>query len=51
MTSTTFLNTINIMREYFARFGICKTLVTDNEPQWTSKEINVFIKKIISNIF
>jgi len=33
MTSTTSLNTINVMREYFARYGICKTLVTNNGPQ------------------
>jgi RNase H-like domain found in reverse transcriptase/Integrase zinc binding domain/Integrase core domain len=44
MTSTTSLNTINVMREYFARYGICKTFVTDNGPQWISREFKIFIK-------
>lgn len=34
----------NIIREYFARFGICRTFVTDNGPQWTSKEFKIFVK-------
>jgi len=45
MTSTTSLNTINVMMEYFTRYGICKTFVTDNGPQWTSNEFKEFIKK------
>lgn len=44
MISTTSLNTINVMREYFSRYGICQTFVTDNGPQWTSKEFQTFIK-------
>ncbi|CAI6354211.1 unnamed protein product [Macrosiphum euphorbiae] len=44
MTSTTALNTINVMREFFSRYGICQTFVTDNGPQWTSKEFQIFIK-------
>lgn len=51
MTSTTSLNTINVMREYFSRYGICQTFVTDNGPQWTSKEFQTFIKNnCIKNI-
>ncbi|XP_050548112.1 uncharacterized protein LOC126909726, partial [Daktulosphaira vitifoliae] len=43
MSSTTSFHTINILREYFARYGISKTLVTDNGPQWTSDEFQTFI--------
>jgi len=32
-TSTTSFNAINVMREYFSRYGICQTFVTDNGPQ------------------
>jgi len=45
MTHTTSLSTVNVMREYFARYGIIfKTFVTDNGPQWTSKEFKIFIE-------
>lgn len=42
MTKTTSLNNINIIREYFTGYGICKTFVTDNGPQWTSRKLKIF---------
>lgn len=42
--STTSLNTINVLREYFAIFGVCKTFVTGNRLQYTSKKFKIFIE-------
>ena len=42
MTSTTSQSTIKILREVCSRFGNMKTLVSDNGPQFTSKEFASF---------
>ena len=44
MKSTKAWNTVNVLRSWFFRFGIPKQIVTDNGPQFTSKEFNEFIR-------
>ena len=43
MLSTTADQTINVLREPFARFGIPQQLVSDNGPQFVSKEFKQFM--------
>ena len=43
MSSTTAGWTINILRELFATFGIPQQLVSDNSPQFVSKESKQFM--------
>ena len=43
-TTTTSAKTIELFKEAFARNGLCKTLVTDNGPQFASKEFDIFCK-------
>ncbi|XP_065318403.1 uncharacterized protein LOC135926443 [Gordionus sp. m RMFG-2023] len=45
MTSTTTESTIKILRNIFARFGFTKIIVSDNGPQFSSKDFNNFHKK------
>jgi transposase InsO family protein len=44
MKSITSATTIHKLREVFARQGVCRTLVTDNGPQWTSDEFKGFCR-------
>lgn len=45
MTSTTSAKTIDTLRSWFAVFGLPETLVSDNGPQFTSEEMEVFLSK------
>ena len=42
LTSTTSVNIINILKSIFARHGIPSTLITDNGPQFSSREFQKF---------
>ena len=42
LTSTTSVNIINILKSIFARNGIPSTLITDNGPQFSSREFQKF---------
>ena len=44
MTSTTASATINALRNIFARFGIPKQVMSDNGPQYTAEEFQMFMK-------
>ena len=44
MTLTTAANTIRVLREIFARFGLPEQLVSDNGPQFVSSEFSEFCK-------
>ena len=43
LTSTTSVNIINILKSIFARHGIPSTLITDNGPQFSSREFQKFV--------
>ena len=45
MSSTTSAKTIETLRGWFAIFGLPETLVSDNGPQFTSEETEVFLSK------
>lgn len=45
MSSTTAERAIEFLRSTFARFGIPEQIVSDNGPQWTSEEFNLFLKQ------
>lgn len=45
MAATTTGMTIEVLRKVFASHGLPKQLVSDNGPQFTSKEFEVFMKK------
>ena len=42
MKSTSTYNTINVLRSWFSQFGLPKQIVTDNGPQFVSKEFAEF---------
>ena len=42
-------NTINILHELFARFGLLETIVSDNAMQFSSKEFENFCKMLPVN--
>ena len=44
MTSTTAEKMITELRKIFASYGLPEQLVTDNSPQFTSSEFDVFMK-------
>lgn len=46
MSSTTTQKTIEKLRETFARFGNCDTIVSDNGPQFSSMEFQTFCAAI-----
>lgn len=46
MRSTTTESTINTLRELFSRFGNPETIVSDNGPQFTSREFKRFTQEI-----
>lgn len=50
MSVTNAANTINKLKEIFARFGIPKKLVSDNGPLSRAKSFNHFLKTIVLNI-
>ena len=43
MSSTTTAPTIAVLRDWFARYGLPRQIVTDNAPQFTSEEFKVFM--------
>jgi hypothetical protein len=43
MKSTTAEKTVEVMRELFARYGVCRELVSDNGPQFISETFQDFI--------
>ena len=43
MNSTTSAKTITVLREMFARYGIPRTVVSDNGPQFVSEEFQQFM--------
>ena len=45
MTITTSAKTIETLRSWFAVLGLPETLVSDNGPQFTSEEMEVFLSK------
>ena len=44
MTSTTTSKTIDILRQVFAAYGLPDQLVSDNGPQFSSEEFQLFLK-------
>ncbi|XP_039755530.1 uncharacterized protein K02A2.6-like [Pararge aegeria] len=44
MSTTTASNTILKLKEIFSRFGICRVLVSDNGPPFSSEEFKLFLK-------
>ena len=44
MKSTTAVNTISVLRHLFTIYGLPLQLVSDNGPQFVSKEFEVFMK-------
>ncbi|XP_018397709.1 PREDICTED: uncharacterized protein K02A2.6-like [Cyphomyrmex costatus] len=44
-SSMTSVKTIEMLRETFARHGLCDTLVTDNGPQSTAQEFKTFCEQ------
>lgn len=45
MTLTTSTKTIEVLRSWFAIFGLPEELVSDNGPQFTSEEFELFLSK------
>ena len=45
MSTTTVSKTCDVLREWFASHGIPELLVTDNGPQFTAEEFEIFIKQ------
>ena len=45
MSSTTTEHTIDALRQLFSRYGLPDQLVSDNGPQFTSKEFAMFLKQ------
>ena len=45
MTSTTASKTLDVLREWFAAYGIPEHVVTDNGTQFTSDEFETFVKR------
>ncbi|CAL9690514.1 unnamed protein product [Knipowitschia caucasica] len=45
MKSTTSEKTISVLRNIFSRNGLPEQIVSDNGPQYTSEEFNLFMKK------
>ncbi|GFR91029.1 Pol polyprotein [Elysia marginata] len=45
MTSTTTAHTISKLKQLFARYGIPKTIVSDNGPQFTAEKFQQFAKR------
>ena len=43
MNGTTTGKTITVLRELFARYGIPRQLVSDNDPQFTAEEFSQFM--------
>ena len=43
--------TIEVLRDIFARFGIPEQIVSDNDPQFASKEFQAFIRHITSALY
>ncbi|XP_035232017.1 uncharacterized protein K02A2.6-like [Stegodyphus dumicola] len=44
MKSSSTFETIECLRDFFARFGLPILLVTDNGPQFTSHELKIFLQ-------
>ena len=45
MASTTSTTTVNVLRDIFSRFGLPKTLVLDNGPQFVADEFKSFLQQ------
>ena len=45
MASTTSTATVNVLRDIFSRYGLPKTLVSDNGPQFIADEFKVFLRQ------
>ena len=45
MASTTSTATVNVLRDIFSRYGLPKTLVSDNGPQFIADEFKVFLQQ------
>jgi hypothetical protein len=46
MSSTTTASTIAVLQQLFARYGLPREVVSDNGPQFISKEFNTFLKSL-----
>ena len=44
MASTTSTATVNVLRDIFSRFGLPKTLVSDNGPQFVAYEFKALLQ-------
>jgi len=45
MSSTNVGRTLDVLREWFSAHGIPEHIVTDNGPQFTAEEFEIFVKR------